>query len=295
MKVPKGSCELNQILLKVFSIIGRQIYRCYQKVLWFSKEIWDSVPTTAALNVKKMNTHVNRFVLKELLSITNSYTLTELIMHKWCTLWSCESSVKNAVNLVALFCFAIWYISTHQTFLNQNKCLKQTLSVQYSPDFSKDGYLGCGDFSINNPQNKYLVMWLLTGNITFWVKSSIKKLGDCMGSLLHIKYSQSIKINIGPINGETVVPATHRSTVLYWRLSDFNTSSSLWICQFLSATHLIYKSKICAKKRPTDDWLIFWLTSNQSFLFAQYLVVAKKVVQKQNRCRHCTLVILTEN
>ena len=158
MKVPKGSCELNQILLKVFSIIGRQIYRCYQKVLWFSKEIWDSVPTTAALNVKKMNTHVNRFVLKELLSITNSYTLTELIMHKWCTLWSCESSVKNAVNLVALFCFAIWYLSTHQTFLKQNKCLKQMLSVQYSPDSLKDvsfdvsfhakfGYMGCCDFS----------------------------------------------------------------------------------------------------------------------------------------------------
>ena len=81
-----------------------------------------------------MDTRVNRFVSKEFLSITNSYTLTELIMHKWCTLWSCESSVKNAVNLVALFCFAIWYLSTHQTFLKPAKfnktCLKQTLSVQ---------------------------------------------------------------------------------------------------------------------------------------------------------------------
>ena len=81
-----------------------------------------------------MDTRVNRFVSKEFLSITNSYTLTELIMHKWCTLWSCESSVKNAVNLVALFCFAIWYLSTHQTFLKPAKFnktfLKQTLSVQ---------------------------------------------------------------------------------------------------------------------------------------------------------------------
>ena len=137
-----------------------------------------------------MDTRVNRFVLKELHSITNSYTLTELIMHKWCTLWSCESSVKNAVNLVALFCFAIWYISTHQTFLNQIKCLKQTLSVQYSPNFLKDvsfhvsfhakfGYMGCCDFSINNPQNTCLVTWLLTWNITFWVQCSIKKSGGC--------------------------------------------------------------------------------------------------------------------
>ena len=118
-----------------------------------------------------MNTHVNRFVFKELQSITNSYTLTELIMHKWCTLWSCESSVKNAVNLVALFCFAIWYISTHQTFLKQNKCLKQTLSVQYSPDLLKDvsfdvsfhakfGYMGCCDFSIDNLQNTCLDHWM---------------------------------------------------------------------------------------------------------------------------------------
>ena len=36
----------------------------------------------------------------------------------------------------------------------------------------------CCDYSINNPQNSCLVTWLLTWNITFWVKYSIKKLGS---------------------------------------------------------------------------------------------------------------------
>ena len=57
-----------------------------------------------------------------------------------------------------------------------------------SPDFFKDvsfhvsfhvkfGYMGCCDFSINNPQNTCLVTWLLMWNITFWVECSIKKIG----------------------------------------------------------------------------------------------------------------------
>ena len=60
-----------------------------------------------------------------------------------------------------------------------------------SPNFFKDvsfhvsfhvkfGNMGWRDFRINNPQNSCLVMWLLTWNITFWVKYSIRKLGDCM-------------------------------------------------------------------------------------------------------------------
>ena len=60
----------------------------------------------------------------------------------------------------------------------------------HSPDFFKDvsfhvsshvkfGNMGCFDFSINNPQNSCLVTWLLMWNVTFWVKYSIKKLGEC--------------------------------------------------------------------------------------------------------------------
>ena len=37
-----------------------------------------------------------------------------------------------------------------------------------------------------------------------------------------LNYSQSIKINIGPSDGEMIVTSTHRPTVLYRRLSHFN-------------------------------------------------------------------------
>ena len=36
-----------------------------------------------------------------------------------------------------------------------------------------------------------------------------------------LNYSQSIKINSAPSNGGTIIMATHRPTVLYWRLSEF--------------------------------------------------------------------------
>ena len=42
----------------------------------------------------------------------------------------------------------------------------------------KFGNMRCCHFSINNPQTSSLNTWLLTWNITFWVKYSIKKLGD---------------------------------------------------------------------------------------------------------------------
>ena len=42
-------------------------------------------------------------------------------------------------------------------------------------------------------------------------------------------YSQSIKINLGPSDGGTIVPSIHRSSVLYWRLSDF-----MWFRKFLA-------------------------------------------------------------
>ena len=37
-----------------------------------------------------------------------------------------------------------------------------------------------------------------------------------------LNYSHSIKINIGPSNGGTIIPSIHCSIVLYWRLSDFS-------------------------------------------------------------------------
>ena len=36
-----------------------------------------------------------------------------------------------------------------------------------------------------------------------------------------LNYSKSIKINIGPSDGGTIVPSAHHHIVFYWRLSDF--------------------------------------------------------------------------
>ena len=44
--------------------------------------------------------------------------------------------------------------------------------------FVNFGYMGCCDFSINNPKNTCFITWLSTWNITFWVKYSITKSGD---------------------------------------------------------------------------------------------------------------------
>ena len=49
--------------------------------------------------------------------------------------------------------------------------------------------MGCWDYSINNPQNTSLISWLLTWNITFWVKYSIKKSGDFLCSRLYIVFA----------------------------------------------------------------------------------------------------------
>ena len=55
--------------------------------------------------------------------------------------------------------------------------------------------MGCCDFSINNPQNSCLVTWLLTWNITFWVKYSIKKIGWLFITFIFLIFilSKSIK------------------------------------------------------------------------------------------------------
>ena len=44
----------------------------------------------------------------------------------------------------------------------------------------------------------------------------IKSLSYCLTELFPIYQS-----NIGPSDGGTIIPSTHRPTVLYWRLSDF--------------------------------------------------------------------------
>ena len=51
--------------------------------------------------------------------------------------------------------------------------------------YVKFGNTGCCDSSINNPPNSCLVTLLLMWNITFWVKYSIKKSGDCLFSTLN--------------------------------------------------------------------------------------------------------------
>ena len=43
---------------------------------------------------------------------------------------------------------------------------------------STDRQTHTGLYNIDNPHNSCLVTWLLAWNITFWVKYSIKKLGD---------------------------------------------------------------------------------------------------------------------
>ena len=43
-----------------------------------------------------------------------------------------------------------------------------------------------------------------------------------------LNYSQSIKINIGSSDIGTIIPSTHRPTVLYWRLLDFQFSILHW-------------------------------------------------------------------
>ena len=62
----------------------------------------------------------------------------------------------------------------------------------------KFGNMRCCDFNINNPQNSCLDTWLSTWNITFWVKYSIKKIGECRrANLLHrviIDFYQTVYI-----------------------------------------------------------------------------------------------------
>ena len=48
-----------------------------------------------------------------------------------------------------------------------------------------------------------------------------------------LNYSQSIKINVRPSDGRTIVPSTHRPTVLYRRLSDL----WIWLTILLEQVH----------------------------------------------------------
>ena len=55
--------------------------------------------------------------------------------------------------------------------------LVEVMSLEYK--YNIHPIISCCDFSTNNSQNTCLVTWPLTWNITFWVKYSIKKSGDC--------------------------------------------------------------------------------------------------------------------
>jgi hypothetical protein len=61
-----------------------------------------------------------------------------------------------------------------------------------------------------------------------------------------LNYSQSIKINIWPSDSGTIVPSTHRSTILYWRLLDFRLISKFE----LSEKHTKFE------KNPLDTYLV---------------------------------------
>ena len=73
-----------------------------------------------------------------------------------------------------------------------------------------------------------------------------------------LNYSQSIKINIGPSDGRTIVPTTHHPTVLYWRLLDFKTrvdrnipefnnfSGSIFLRLGFRRTQIFYYSRVYA-------------------------------------------------
>ena len=54
--------------------------------------------------------------------------------------------------------------------------------------------------------------------VTVW-----NALGLSQQTTVSLNYSQSIKINIGPSDGGTIISLSHRPTVLNWRLTDFNS------------------------------------------------------------------------
>ena len=84
----------------------------------------------------------------------------------------------------------------------------------------KFGNMGCCDFSINNPQNSYLVTLLLTWNITFWVKYSLRKLGVCWANAVPFWLTPQVLCFPMPLsfNMWTVKITLHPLNCLYMKI-----------------------------------------------------------------------------
>ena len=123
------------------------------------------------------NWHPFKVVMKYIVQVSRSLDIIILIF-----------------DLNSLWCSRIWLGGPVITFTRPTRLLicpfvmtidLSSFDIEYvtrlPPDFLKYvsfhvkfGYMGFCDFSINNT---CLVTWLLTWNITFWVKYSIKKIG----------------------------------------------------------------------------------------------------------------------
>ena len=98
--------------------------------------------------------------------------------------------------------------------------------------------MGCCDFSIINPRNSCLVTWLLTWNITFWVKYSIEKSGESKTNQRYVN-----------IQGYDV-----------WRSCNVITTFFLWLSNQLLINSLIYiRIALCFSQAlfSSAHWCIF--------------------------------------
>jgi hypothetical protein len=97
-----------------------------------------------------------------------------------------------------------------------------------------------------------------------------------------LNYSKSIKINLGPSDGVTVVLSAHRHIVLYWRLSDFKF---LWKTGYIwEKDSLFFHSKIWVS--PTKDLLDLPILQSllaQYTLYPDYPSVLNDQKQRKNK------------
>ena len=88
-----------------------------------------------------------------------------------------------------MYCLASQASPMYRFCINSSHWRVVESTILQPPDFFKDvsyhvsfrvkfDNMRCCAFSINNPYNSCVVTWLLTWKITFWVKYSIKKLGE---------------------------------------------------------------------------------------------------------------------
>ena len=87
-------------------------------------------------------------------------------------------------------------------------------------------------------QNYFILIFFFFSIFLYFLQPKKKKLNSLLTIWYALRpsqqgtvsrnYSQSIKINIGPSDGGTIVPSSHCPNVLYWRLSDFYIKSQNW-------------------------------------------------------------------